>query len=88
MYSVENYETKSIGNRYQPDPPDQGGLLMPVISVERGPSTAEVKSELIKKLTKTAAEITKIPESAFVILIKEYPVDAIGVGGIPLSERV
>ncbi|PKL60398.1 MAG: 4-oxalocrotonate tautomerase [Methanomicrobiales archaeon HGW-Methanomicrobiales-4] len=61
---------------------------MPVISVERGPSTAEVKSELIKKLTKTAAEITKIPESAFVILIKEYPVDAIGVGGIPLSERV
>jgi len=61
---------------------------MPVISVELGPVSAEVKSELIKKLTKTAAEITKIPESTFVVLIKEYPVNAIGVGGIPLSERV
>ena len=60
---------------------------MPVISVELGPVSSEMKSELIKKLTKTTAEITKIPESAFVVLIKEYEINAIGVGGIPLSER-
>jgi len=61
---------------------------MPVISIELGPVSAEVKSELIKRLTKTAAEITKIPEPTFVVLIKEYPLDAIGVAGVPLSERV
>ena len=61
---------------------------MPVISVEIGPINAEIKSDLIKKLTQTAAEITHIPEATFVVLIKEYPLDAIGVGGVPLSERV
>jgi 4-oxalocrotonate tautomerase len=60
---------------------------MPVISIEIGPVSTEVKSELIKQLTKTASEVTKIPEPTFVVLVKEYPVDAIGVGGIPLSER-
>ena len=88
MYSVENHEDRCMYSRYQPHPPDPGGCLMPVISIELGPVSAEVKSELIRKFTKTAAEITKIPESAFVVLIKEYPVNAIGVGGIPLSERV
>lgn len=61
---------------------------MPVISVEMGPANPEVKEELIKKLTKTAAEITQIPESVFLVIIKEYPTDAIGVGGVPLSNRV
>ncbi|PWR74100.1 4-oxalocrotonate tautomerase DmpI [Methanospirillum lacunae] len=60
---------------------------MPVISVEIGPLTSEVKEELIKTLTKTASSITKIPESSFIVLVKEYPADAIGVGGIPLSKR-
>lgn len=78
MYSVETYENKRI----------RRGVYMPVISVELGPASAEVKSELIRELTKTAAEITKIPEPTFVVLIKEYQTDAIGVGGVPLSERV
>lgn len=60
---------------------------MPVISIEIGPLNAETKSALIKSITKTASEITKIPEATFVVLIKEYPLDAIGVGGTPLSER-
>lgn len=60
---------------------------MPVISIELGPLSTEIKSELIKKITRDSAEITNIPESAFVVIIKEYPPDAIGVGGIPLSER-
>ena len=58
---------------------------MPVISIELGPVSPEVKESLIETLTKNAAEITKIPEPAFVVIVKEYPLDAIGVGGKPLS---
>jgi len=59
---------------------------MPVISIELGPTSAEVKENLIKDLTKTAAVITKIPEEKFIVLVKEYPIDAIGVGGKPLCQ--
>lgn len=59
---------------------------MPVISLEIAPVGTEKKEELIKNLTKIASEITNISESSFVVLIKEYPLDAIGVGGIPLTD--
>lgn len=60
---------------------------MPVISVEIAPLKSEVKEELIRSLTKTASSITQIPESSFIVLVKEFPADSIGVGGIPLSKR-
>ncbi|HWQ65475.1 MAG TPA: 4-oxalocrotonate tautomerase DmpI [Methanospirillum sp.] len=61
---------------------------MPVISIEIGPVSAEVKEELIRSLTQAASAATKIPEQTFVVLVKEYPLDAIGVGGTALSRRV
>lgn len=60
---------------------------MPVISIELGPVSNETKANLIAEITKTASTVTGIPESTFIVLIKEYPVNAIGVGGVPLSER-
>lgn len=60
---------------------------MPVITIDLGQVSPEVKAELIRKLTKTASAVTKIPEPAFVVYVREYPLDAIGVGGTPLSER-
>ena len=61
---------------------------MPVITIDLWPVSHEVRVELIQKLTKTASEITKLPPSAFFVYIREYPTDAIGVGGNPLSEQV
>jgi len=60
---------------------------MPVISVEIAPVSTEIKEELIRSLTKTTSEITNIPEESFIVLVKEYPPEAIGVGGTPLSNR-
>ncbi len=54
---------------------------MPVISYEAGPLSPEQKKELITQLTDVAAEITKIPKHSFTILIKELPLENIGVGG-------
>ena len=60
---------------------------MPVITVEISRQTKEKKNEMIEKLTKVMTEITNIPPQAFTILINEYDMDNIGVGGVQLSER-
>jgi len=61
---------------------------MPVITIELWPVSPAVKAELIEQLTTTASDITKLPKSAFFVYVREYPTDAIGVGGIPLSQQV
>lgn len=54
---------------------------MPVISVEIGTMAKESKTELIRRLTEVAVEITHIPQSAFTVVIHELPDENIGVGG-------
>ncbi len=61
---------------------------MPVITIDLWKVSPETKAELIGKLTKTASEITKLPQSAFFVYVREYPTDAIGIGGTPLSQQV
>ena len=61
---------------------------MPVITIDLWPVSHEVRVELIQKLTKTASDITGLPQPAFFVYIREYPTDAIGVGGTPLSQQV
>ena len=59
---------------------------MPIIRIDIGRITRDQKLSLIDKLTAASAEITKIPASAFTVLINELDDDNIGVGGKPLSE--
>jgi 4-oxalocrotonate tautomerase len=61
---------------------------MPVITIDLWQVSPETKAELIEKLTTTASEITKLPPPAFFVYVREYPTDAIGVGGVPLSQQV
>jgi 4-oxalocrotonate tautomerase len=61
---------------------------MPVITIDLWTVSPEVKAQLIEKLTKTASEITKLPPPAFFVYVREYPTDAIGVGGTPLSAQI
>ena len=61
---------------------------MPVITIDLWPVTPEVKAALIDQLTTTASEITRLPRPAFFVYVREYPKDAIGVGGVPLSRQV
>jgi 4-oxalocrotonate tautomerase len=58
---------------------------MPFISIEAGKMSKEQKEQLISKFTKIASDVLKIPESAFMIMIKENDPDNIGTGGKLLS---
>lgn len=60
---------------------------MPVITIDLWKVSPETKAELIRNLTTTASEITKLPPAAFFVYVREYPTDAIGVGGVPLSQQ-
>jgi 4-oxalocrotonate tautomerase len=59
---------------------------MPVISVAIHPVSSEQKKSLIAALTRSAAEVTKVPEAKFIVLLNELPEEAIGVGGRTLKE--
>lgn len=59
---------------------------MPVISIAMHATSAEVKKSLITTLTRSAAEVTAIPEAAFIVLVNELPADAIGCAGKTLKE--
>ena len=60
---------------------------MPVITIDLWKTSPETKAELIEKLTRTASEITKLPPPAFFVYVREYPLDAIGKGGVPLAKQ-
>jgi 4-oxalocrotonate tautomerase len=59
---------------------------MPVITIDISTTSKETKAALVKELTATASEVTRIPEEKFIVLINEMERDNIGVGGKLLSE--
>jgi 4-oxalocrotonate tautomerase len=60
---------------------------MPVITIEGSKLSKEQKAALVKELVTKASEIMKIPEQAFVTLIRENDFDNIGNGTVLLSDR-
>lgn len=48
----------------------------------------EQKEALIHKFTVTASDILKLPEQAFVVILKENNPDNIGTGGKMLSKVI
>jgi 4-oxalocrotonate tautomerase len=47
----------------------------------------EKKKELVKSFTKTASELTGIPETAFVVYLQSVSHEDVSVGGILLADR-
>jgi len=59
---------------------------MPIITVEACKMDKDQKEALIKEFTKTASDILKIDQQAFVVILKENNADNIGTGGRMLSK--
>lgn len=62
---------------------------MPVISMMLGAGQMDQaqKKQFIENVTQMAADITQIPEEAFIVSIEELSTDNIGVGGETLTDR-
>jgi 4-oxalocrotonate tautomerase len=54
---------------------------MPVITLEGSTLGREQKLELIRQLTATASEITRIPPQFFTVILREHEDIDLGVGG-------
>lgn len=59
---------------------------MPVISIDIGEVSTEQKKALIEEMTVKAAEITSIPREAFVVVVREMPDAALGIGGKTVAQ--
>ena len=59
---------------------------MPLITFEAAGLTADVKVKLIRELTRTAAEITGIPQESFFMAVRDIPADDIAIGGVTVNE--
>ncbi len=53
---------------------------MPIINVTVGELTKEKKKALIEKLVSASMEVTGAPESSHMVVIEEYPLDALSLG--------
>ncbi|SFO62218.1 4-oxalocrotonate tautomerase [Cohaesibacter marisflavi] len=62
---------------------------MPVITMTLGADQIDQqkKTAFIQTVTKSAAEITNIPEQSFIVFIEQLDSDNIGVGGVSLTEK-
>lgn len=61
---------------------------MPNIIVESGTMSKVIKIKLLKSLTKTAAEITSIPEASFTALVREHPIENWCIAGVSLEDMM
>ena len=59
---------------------------MPIVKIEMGKATRELKKELIEKLTDTLSQTTNMPKQSFTIIINEESAENLGIGGVQLSE--
>jgi 4-oxalocrotonate tautomerase len=59
---------------------------MPVITLDITRQSNELKAELIRELTETAARVTGIAEEKFIVYVHEFEAESIGVGGKLLSD--
>ena len=60
---------------------------MPTIKISMSTQTDEKRKAIIEALTNAASDATGIPTKSFTVYIDEYDRAAIGVDGVPLSEK-
>ena len=61
---------------------------MPIINVTVGELPKEKKKLLIEKLVTASMEVTGAPESSHMVVIQEYPLDALSLGKKTVEEFI
>lgn len=54
---------------------------MPIVTVQQGPRTVELKRDLVRRITDAFVDAYQIPAEAVQVWIHETPTDSWGIGG-------
>lgn len=60
---------------------------MPIVTVQQGPRTIELKRELIAKITDAFVDAYQIPADTVQVWIQETPADSWGVAGRLIADK-
>ena len=60
---------------------------MPIITVQQGPRSVELKRELVRRLTDAMVESLQIPAEAVQVWIHETPADSWGIAGVLTADK-
>jgi len=60
---------------------------MPIITVQQGPRSVELKRELVKQLTDAMTNALTIPADAVQVWIHDVPTDSWGIGGVLTADK-
>jgi len=55
---------------------------MPIITVQQGPRSVELKRKLVRQLTDAMADALEIPADAVQVWIHDVPADSWGTNGV------
>jgi 4-oxalocrotonate tautomerase len=54
---------------------------MPIVTVQQGPRTVELKRELVERITDAFVDTYKIPADSVQVWIQETPAESWAIGG-------
>jgi 4-oxalocrotonate tautomerase len=60
---------------------------MPIITIQQGPRTVELRRDLVRRLTDAMVESLQIPPEAVQVWIHETPTDSWGIGGVLTADK-
>jgi 4-oxalocrotonate tautomerase len=60
---------------------------MPVVTVQQGPRTPELRRALVEKITEAFVDALAVPAESVQVWIHEIPTDAWGIGGKLQADR-
>ncbi|MEV7179254.1 4-oxalocrotonate tautomerase DmpI [Kitasatospora sp. NPDC093679] len=75
------------GRRSRTGRPRTEESTMPIVTVQQGPRTVELKRELVKKITDAFVEAYEIPAETVQVWIHEVPADSWGAAGTLVADK-
>jgi 4-oxalocrotonate tautomerase len=60
---------------------------MPIVTVQQGPRTVELRRDLVKRITDAFVDAYQIPAETVQVWIQEFPADSWGAAGKLTADR-
>jgi 4-oxalocrotonate tautomerase len=65
----------------------QGSNVVPIVTVQQGPRSIELKRDLVRRITDAFVDTLQVPADSVQVWIQEVPADSWAVAGTLTAER-